>query len=59
LSALNVGDTVSLVSDNSVVGIVVSILEPEIYDRGERVIVFWQKIAKKSYEKESSLCKLS
>tara|TARA_B100002051_G_C16650251_1_gene593547 strand:- start:27 stop:173 length:147 start_codon:yes stop_codon:yes gene_type:complete len=40
-------------------GIVIEVLDSEIYDKGERIIVFWQSLSAKSYEKESSLERLN
>lgn len=36
---------------DTIVGIVIDILEPQIYDRSERILVRWTS-GKKSYEKE-------
>lgn len=36
---------------NTIVGIVINILEPQIYDRSERILVQWTN-GNKSYEKE-------
>jgi len=53
----NVGDLVSrqphplYQSTKSIIGVVVDILEPQIYDRGERILVQWTS-GDKSYEKE-------
>ena len=40
-------------------GIVLEVLDSEIYDRGERIVVFWQAHRAKSYEKEINLEKLN
>ena len=61
----NVGDTVVERGDRynfssrtspKRVGIVIEVLRPEIYDRGERVVVAWS-CGGKSYEKEKDLKK--
>jgi len=39
------------------VGIVIDILEPQIYDRGERILVHWTG-GHRSYEKEFNLKKI-
>jgi len=39
------------------VGIVIDILEPQIYDRGERILVHWTG-GYRSYEKEFNLKKI-
>ena len=67
MNVLKVGDLVCLrraiLSDMKTrdinTGIVVEVLDSEIYDRGERIIVFWQSLSAKTYEKESSLEKLN
>ena len=60
---LNVGDTViersgfcDLKTQTSPrrIGLVIEVLESEIYDRGERIIVVWST-GVRSYEKESRL----
>ena len=45
-------------SAKPIVGVVVDILEPQIYDRGERVLVQWT-CGGKSYEKEFNLERLT
>ena len=40
----------------TIVGVVVNILEPQIYDRSERILVQWTN-GNKSYEKEYVLTK--
>lgn len=57
MAGIEVGDTVSKVNGTHV-GIVVEVLEPQIYDRCMRIVVQWQR-GYHSYEKESSLEKLS
>lgn len=60
---LDVGDTVversgfydlKIQTSPRKVGLVIEILESEIYDRGERIIVVWST-GVRSYEKESRL----
>jgi len=63
MGRLRVGDTISLHKTNpdkirKPVGIIIEILEPQIYDRGRRILIMWQS-GGFSYEKESMLKKLN
>jgi hypothetical protein len=64
MGRLRVGDTIRLhepfpPNTNKIrVGIIIEVYEPQIYDRGRRILIIWQG-GGFSYEKESMLRKLN
>jgi hypothetical protein len=61
MGKLRVGDTISLCKiskGKTRIGIIIEILEPQIYDRGRRILIVWQS-GGFSYEKDSMLKKLN